>query len=153
VYTDGSCINNGTEEAQAGSGIWYGENDPRNRALKVPGKEQSNQTGELYALLYVVKTTSKQDALLIKSDSRYAIDGLTKHLQSWENRGWIGVSNKELFQVTAAWMRARENSTVLQWVKGHNRAEREYTHSFQYFQYFKTIFCLISIAICSKCSL
>ena len=33
VYTDGSCIDNGTDEAWAGSGVWYGDNDPRNAAL------------------------------------------------------------------------------------------------------------------------
>ena len=33
VYTDGSCVNNGTEEARAGSGIWYGNNNPRNTTI------------------------------------------------------------------------------------------------------------------------
>jgi len=80
VYTDGSCINNGQEDAQAGSGIWYGENNPRNKALKVPGKAQSNQTGELYAVLHVARTTPKEIPLLIKSDSEYVIEGLTKNL-------------------------------------------------------------------------
>jgi ribonuclease HI len=120
VYTDGSCRNNGEETAQAGSGIWYGENDPRNKALRVPGQMQSNQAGELYAILHVVKTTPQEEALLIKTDSKYVINGLTRHLQQWENNGWIGVANKELFQTIAAWMRARGNTTDLQWVKGHS---------------------------------
>jgi len=101
VYTDGSCINNGQEDAQAGSGIWYGENDPRNKALKVPGKAQSNQTGELYAVLHVARTTPKEIPLLIKSDSEYVIEGLTKNLSRWEDKGWIGVSNNALFKATA----------------------------------------------------
>ena len=33
VYTDGSCVGNGTDDARAGSGIWYGSNDPRNVAM------------------------------------------------------------------------------------------------------------------------
>jgi ribonuclease HI len=28
VYTDGSCINNSTDEAKAGCGVWYGPLDP-----------------------------------------------------------------------------------------------------------------------------
>ena len=56
VYTDGSCINNGTEEARAGSGVWYGGLDLRNVAIHVPGKKQLNQVGELVAILHAVKT-------------------------------------------------------------------------------------------------
>jgi hypothetical protein len=43
VYTDGSCMNNGRPDARCGAGIWYGEDDDRNRAVRVPGHEQSNQ--------------------------------------------------------------------------------------------------------------
>ncbi|KAF9783300.1 hypothetical protein BJ322DRAFT_1069957 [Thelephora terrestris] len=50
VYTDGSCINNGTDDAIAGSGVWYGPQDTRNLAIRVPGKKQSNQVGELLAI-------------------------------------------------------------------------------------------------------
>jgi len=51
VYTDGACINNGYENARAGSGVWYDDNDPRNLSARVAYKEQSNQTGELVAVL------------------------------------------------------------------------------------------------------
>src|ERR1700722_1930418 len=57
VYTDGSCLNNGEENAQAGSGIWFGRGDPRNRALRLPGQLQSNQRGGMYAIPYVVRPT------------------------------------------------------------------------------------------------
>jgi ribonuclease HI/exonuclease III len=123
IYTDGSCINNGEENAQAGSGIWYGPNDPRNIALRVPGPTQTNQTAELYAILQGVKNTAKQDPLEIISDSKYCIDGLTKHTQKWEDRGWIEISNKELFKTTVAWLRQRTSETTLRWVKGHNNED------------------------------
>jgi exonuclease III len=69
VYTDGACINNGDEDAAAGLGIWYGENDPRNTGMRVPSKSQSNQSGELFAILIAVKNQPPQDNLLIASDS------------------------------------------------------------------------------------
>jgi len=28
VYTDGSCLNNGDEDAVAGSGVWFGPDNP-----------------------------------------------------------------------------------------------------------------------------
>ena len=86
VYTDGPCTHNGTAEAKAGSGIWYGRGDPRNLAARVPGKEQSNQIGELLAILLAVKNAEGNRDLRICSDSRFAIDGLTKHAQRYAVR-------------------------------------------------------------------
>ena len=119
VYTDGSCINNGTDEAKAGSGIWYGTHDPRNAAVRVPGKNQSNQIGELLAILHAIKSAPGNQPLRIRSDSRFAIDGLTMYASDWEKKDWIGVKHGQLFKCTTAWMRARTANTVLQWVKGH----------------------------------
>ena len=46
VYTDGACSNNGSLNAKAGIGIYFGENDIRNVSQPVVGK-QSNNTAEL----------------------------------------------------------------------------------------------------------
>ncbi|KAK0464008.1 hypothetical protein IW261DRAFT_1347491 [Armillaria novae-zelandiae] len=35
VYTDGGCTNNGNENAIASTGVWFGENDPRNSAIRL----------------------------------------------------------------------------------------------------------------------
>ena len=123
VYTDDSCINNGTDEAKAGCGIWYGTQDPRNKALRVPGKKQSNQVGELLAILYVVKNASENQPLRIKSDSKFAIEGLTTYAREWEEKDWIGIAHGPLFKCTTAWIRARTATTTLQWVKGHSGVE------------------------------
>ncbi|KAI0645435.1 RnaseH-domain-containing protein [Trametes meyenii] len=61
--------------------------------------------------------------LHIVSDSRYAINGLTKHLRKWEERGWIGVANAKMFQEAAATLRARSALTTMRWVKGHEGVE------------------------------
>ena len=121
VYTDGSCIGNGTADARAGSGVWYGDNDPRNTAIRVPGRKQSNQIGELLAVLYVVQNTPGNQPLRICSDSKFAIEGLTKYARRWEAKDWIGVAHGQLFKCTTAWLRARTGHTTLQWVKGHAR--------------------------------
>ena len=119
VYTDGSCEHNGTADARAGSGVWYGANDPRNAAIRVPGDRQTNQVGELLAILHVAKTTPSDQPLRVCSDSKFAIDGLTKHAPGWEAKDWIGVAHGPLFKCTTAWLRARTGETNLQWVKGH----------------------------------
>lgn len=72
VYTDGSCENNGQEDARAGAGIWYGPDDERNKALRVPkNMPQTNQTAELLAVYHVVQATPPGAQLHIKTDSRY----------------------------------------------------------------------------------
>ena len=119
VYTDGSCFNNGDEDAQAGCGIWYGCNDPRNTSLKIQGSTQSNQAGEILAILHAARSCSTHCALHIRSDSKYAISMLTTNLQSCEDKGWIGIANKDLFKATVACLRSRSNITTLQWVRGH----------------------------------
>ena len=123
IYTDGSCLNNGQENAQAGSGIWYEHNHPLNKALRVPGKNQTNQAGELYAVMQAIKSTPLNTPVLIKSDSKYVINGLTKHLQKWEDRGWIGIANKNLFKALIAQLRQRACKTEFQWIKGHDGNE------------------------------
>ena len=120
VYTDGACVNNGRKNAKAGSGAWYGENDPCNLSVRVAHKEQSNQTGELVVVLMVVKNHPPNEDLHIISDSKYVIDGITKHAKKWEERGWIDVQHKDLFKCVIAWMRSRKGRTTMEWVKGHN---------------------------------
>ena len=120
VYTDGACINNGDENAATGFRIWYRDQDPRNKSMRVPILNQSNQTGELLAVLTAVREHPPQDNLLIVTDSKYVIDGLTKNLKKWEERNWIDTCHGHLFKCTAAWMRRRSGKTTLKWIKGHS---------------------------------
>ncbi|KAI0699470.1 ribonuclease H-like domain-containing protein [Cytidiella melzeri] len=123
VYTDGSCIHNGAANARAGTGVWYGPNDPRNLATRVPGSPQTNQTGEILAIQRAAALAPPAQPLHIISDSRYTIDGLTVHLPKWRDRGWVGVNNALLFQSTAYHLQKRSAVTTFEWVKGHTGLE------------------------------
>lgn len=81
---------------------------------------QTNQTGELTAVLLAVKRHDPEENLRIVSDLKYVIDGLTKNLRKWEQRGWVDVSHGNLFKTIVAWVRWRTGDTYLQWTKGHN---------------------------------
>lgn len=121
AYTDGSCTNNGYENASAGAGIWFGNGDPRNAAIRVPEHMvQSNNTGKALAILMAIKKINTDDHLEILSDSQVTIEGLTKSLRSWEENGWVGIENCEILQATASHMRARTGHTILTKVKGHS---------------------------------
>ena len=119
AYTDGACMNNGKENVYCGSGVWIGQNHPWNRALKVPGNAQSNQVGEIAAVIAAVNAVPPSWPLRIITDSRYVIEGLTEHLPAWEDRGWIGIENAKLFKKAAFLLRKRTAPTTLKWVKGH----------------------------------
>lgn len=120
VYTDGACINNGKDDAKCGGGVWFGPNHNMNRALRIPGRAQSNQIGELGAVIAAIDAVPINQPLKIITDSRYVIDGLTDNLRQWEDKGWIGIQNAELFKRAAFLLRRRTARTSFQWVKGHS---------------------------------
>jgi ribonuclease HI len=121
AYTDGACFNNSKLNAQCGSGVYFGPNDTRNVAFHPLGNSQSNQAGEIIAIMRAASAVPRFIPLKIISDLLYAINGLTKHLSLWEDRGWIGIKNTHLFRATAGLLKQRTATTSFQWTKGHAR--------------------------------
>ncbi|KAH7905213.1 hypothetical protein BJ138DRAFT_1072945, partial [Hygrophoropsis aurantiaca] len=68
VYTDGSCINNGKQNARSGSGIWFGPDDPRNTHTRTPGPNQSNQAAEIIAVIKAAQICDPFTQLAIITD-------------------------------------------------------------------------------------
>jgi ribonuclease HI len=120
VYTDGACMNNGKKNARCRSGVWFGQDDPRNRALRIPGNAQSNQVGKIAAIIAALEIVPPYQLVKIYTDSKYVIEGLTTHLGTWEDDGWIDIKNTRLFRKAAHLMRHRSAKTTMQWVKGHD---------------------------------
>ena len=120
VYTDGSCLNNGKLNARAGGGIWLEEGSQHNRRIRIPGPNQSNQVGEIAAVVVALEKMPNYTPLIIKTDSKYVIEGLTTHLKKWIDQGWIGIKNSEWFKRAAFLLRRRTAPTRFKWVKGHN---------------------------------
>lgn len=121
VYTDGSCTDNGSQQARAGAGVWYSENDVRNKAIRLPPEiEQSNNTGELIAILIAAQSSQNEDNLCIRTDSQYAIDSIHKYGHRLEQTGWIDIANKEIIQAIRGQLRLRPGSTYFEKVKGHS---------------------------------
>ena len=119
VYTDGACMKNGKRNAACGSGIWIEGDHPLNKALKVPGARHSNQIGEIAAVIVAAESLPNYCKLKVLTDSRYVIEGLTEHLEKWEDAGWIGIKNAEFFKRAAYLLKRRSAPTIFEWVKGH----------------------------------
>lgn len=124
AYTDGSCIKNGSHDAVAGAGVFFESNRRPAISIRLPETlRQSNQTGELAAVLAAVQAAPPFSPLLIKTDSQYVVKGITSHLKKWEDRGWLGVDNRALLEPIAARLRLRGAQTAFEWVKGHSGVE------------------------------
>jgi ribonuclease HI len=100
VYTDGSCSNNGRQNALAGIGVYFKEDDPRNISERVQGK-QSNNTAELGAILKVYEILEADilsgKRFTIVSDSDYAIRCVTSYGEKCAKKLWKDtIPNKEL---------------------------------------------------------
>jgi ribonuclease HI/exonuclease III len=120
VYTDGSCIDNGTPDAKCGAGIWRSVNSSANKAIRVPGPSQSNQVGEIVAVIVALQDTPPEVPITIRTDSLYVMDGVTRHLGAWEDEGWIGKKNKDHFKALAYQLRRRSAQTDFEKVKAHS---------------------------------
>ena len=103
VYTDGSCSNNGRDNALAGIGIFFGINDPRNLSKRIEGK-QTNNTAELSAIIetyYIIENDLVNGKKIsIVSDSEYAIKCVTTYGEKCLNKNWdVDIPNKELVKL------------------------------------------------------
>ena len=99
VFTDGACSNNGKQNAKAGIGVFFEENDPRNVSRRVDGK-QTNNTAELTAIV-VVFDILREDIeqgknIVIHSDSEYSINCMTKWGVKWAKDNWSKKTIKNL---------------------------------------------------------
>lgn len=123
VYTDGSCMNNGTDEARAGSGIWYAHEDPRNKTIRLPGGHQSNNTGEMMTAIHAIQANKTYKQVDIISDSTYVINSATTYLPRWLDEGFIGVKNMQFAQALAGELLNTDSFVSFKKVKGHSRDE------------------------------
>ena len=148
IYTDGACQGNGKDDARAGVGVFYGKNDPRNISTYLRGKRQTNQRAELTAMKLALEgianyawnttkknkmpastTTRKKQVIIIKSDSSYCVEGLSKRLRIWKRDGWLNKKNESVANQDL-WRQVDELNTSIaltesidvkvEWVRGHN---------------------------------
>ncbi|KAJ3817209.1 RNase H-domain-containing protein [Lentinula raphanica] len=124
AYTDGSCTNVNGEGPRAGAGVHFPDENIPDRSIRIPTSlKQTNQTGEIIGIKEAATIAPENVNLSIKSDSKTFIKGLTRDLQKWEDKAFVGVENANEIQATVATLRNRKALTNLTWVKGHSGIE------------------------------
>jgi ribonuclease HI len=101
-YTDGSCVGARNARSAGWAVVEAVDRAPASsRSGRVPGA-QTNNRAELCAILEALKLAAGQRCI-IRTDSRYAIDCLTKFMPAWQRNGWRTVKgepvkNQDLLQ-------------------------------------------------------
>jgi len=109
VYTDGACSSNGKSNAKAGIGIYIEEtkqeisksvNEVSMELLNEPVEKPSNNIAELLAILQALNIFQNQiqnkEKIIIKTDSMYSINSVTKWYKNWQKNGWKTAQGKDV---------------------------------------------------------
>lgn len=121
AYTDGSCSGNGTPNAIAGCGVWFGVNHPKNVSEKVVCDKATSQVAELYAAKRALEVLSDRSDTPVEiiSDSSYLINTMTVWLNKRIKVNWEVINGpllKEIYDL----MTKRNGKVTWTYVKGHN---------------------------------
>lgn len=131
VAMDGSCIDNGTANAQAGAGIYVeGEETLKTTIQMLATLPQTNQVGEAITSKELAAMVNKRAILHMDTDSQYVLKHLTSSLRRMEDLGYIEVPNRGILQEMVASFCSQKQISTMKWVKEHNghRGNEEADH-------------------------
>lgn len=120
IYTDGACSGN------PGAGGWGAILRCQGVEKELSGGEANttNNRMELTAVIEALKALKKPCQIVLYTDSRYVMDGITKWMPNWQINGWrtankkTPVKNIDLWQILESLLKNHQIKWV--WVKGHN---------------------------------
>lgn len=118
IYTDGACKGN------PGPGGWGALIRAGGTEKELSGGEAltTNNRMELMAAIEGLNALKRPCHVMLSTDSRYVMDGLTKWIKGWQKNGWKTaarqpVKNADLWQ--ALLDAAKPHRVEWTWVKGH----------------------------------
>lgn len=126
IYTDGACRGN------PGPGGWGAllRFQGKDKELYGAEPETTNNRMEMTAVICALEALKHaRHPVILTTDSRYVMDGLTKWLPGWKKNGWKTAAKKPVKNVDL-WKRLDElvsqHKIEWHWVKGHSgHAENE----------------------------
>ena len=118
IYTDGACRGN------PGPGGWgvvmrYGDVE---KTLHGGQRNTTNNQMELMAAIQGLEALTQPCNVVLTTDSKYVMQGITEWMNGWKKNGWKTAAKKPVKNVEL-WQRldAATNSHTIdwQWVRGH----------------------------------
>lgn len=125
AYIDGSCINNGKNNARAGWGVLIDSSLGAILEIAGPleGERQTNQRAELTATIMALRAVSKRAQFNLYSDSEYVVKGINERMKDWKARGWKTAAKKPLENLDL-WLEVEAllvlHQVTVSWVKAHS---------------------------------
>ena len=119
IFTDGACKGN------PGPGGWGALLRMGRHEKELSGGEAhtTNNRMEMTAVIRALEALAEPCEVLLHSDSRYVIDGMTKWVAGWQKKGWITASRKPVLNADL-WRElieaAARHRIEWVWVKGHS---------------------------------
>jgi ribonuclease HI len=118
IYTDGACSGN---PGKGGWGVVLRWNDTV-KELHGSDPRTTNNRMELTAAIQALEALNRPSTVLLYTDSKYLLDGITKWIKGWQRNGWL-TSAKQPVKNADLWRRlvtAMDGHDITwQWVKGH----------------------------------
>ena len=123
IYTDGACSGN---PGPGGWGVvmrWQGkEKQSKEREMYGSDPVTTNNRMELMAAIQALEALNRPSRVILHTDSKYLLDGITKWIAGWQRNGWLTsakkpVKNDDLWRRLLAALDGHEVSW--QWVRGH----------------------------------
>jgi ribonuclease HI len=119
IFTDGACSGN------PGPGGWAAILRAGTHEKEISGGETSttNNRMELMAAIRGLEALKKESDVVIYTDSRYVMDGVTRWMPRWKLNGWRTadrkpVKNDDLWRALDA--AVARHRTSWKWVAGHS---------------------------------
>ena len=118
MITDGACSGN---PGPGGWGVIIKDGENLEEFFDGDPNTTNNKM-ELTAVIKGFETFSKPCKVIVKTDSTYVINGITKWLHNWKRKGWVNaakkpVANKDLWEKLEKLVSMHQVSW--KWVKGH----------------------------------
>lgn len=119
IFTDGACKGN------PGPGGWAAllRTDGHEKELVGAENQTTNNRMEMTAIIRALQALKRPCQIDLFSDSKYAIDGITKWVYGWQQKGWKTaakkpVLNEDLWREMLA--AAAPHTISWHWVRGHD---------------------------------
>lgn len=120
IFTDGACSGN------PGAGGWGAvlRYNGVEKELSGGASETTNNRMELTAVIEALRALKKPCSVVLCTDSRYVMDGVTQWLPNWQRNGWRTANKKTPVKNVDLWQQLetelKRHAIKWVWVKGHN---------------------------------
>lgn len=119
IYTDGACSGN------PGIGGYCAILKTERKTREITGSERitTNNRMELMGVISALEKLKKPCTVILTTDSRYVVKGMTEWVAGWIKRNWRNAQNKAVLN-RDLWERlvtaSERHDIAWRWIKGHN---------------------------------